>query len=90
MGQRDLISEGGMWNAENKGIEQRAWGRGHGAWGKEYRAWDRGQIIEFGLRPVGAIGAYAPEGSGNELKSEFGRRNAESKGIEHGAESMTS
>jgi hypothetical protein len=60
MGQRDLISEGGMWNAENKGIEQRAWGRGHGAWGKEYRAWDRGQIIEFG--------------SGNELKSEVGMR----------------
>ena len=25
---------------------------------------NRGQKIEVGLRPVGAIGAYAPEGSG--------------------------
>ena len=36
---------------------------------------ERRQILECGLRPVGAIGAYAPEG--REMKSEVGIRNAE-------------
>ena len=57
--------------------EQSAWGRGQGAWGRAHR--------EFGLRPAGAIGAYAPEGR---AKAEGGMRNAErkAKGMEHGAE----
>jgi len=35
----------------------------------------RTEGIECGLRPVGAIGAYAPEGSGN--RKEFGSWNSE-------------
>jgi hypothetical protein len=42
--------------------------------------------LECGLRPIGAIGAYAPEGMGNfrgqrHLKAEGGMRNAEFRRI---------
>jgi hypothetical protein len=40
----------------------------------------RKKYREFGLRPGGAIGAYAPEGRWNDLKWEFGMRKAERKG----------
>ena len=53
---------------------QKAEIKGHGAKGMAYGAEERGQKtegIEVGLRPVGAIGACAPEGIRN---AECGKR----------------
>ena len=49
---------------------------------------DRGQKVEFGLRPLGAIGASAPEGMGKvrRLKAKGLRQ----KGLETGASMLES
>ena len=50
------------------GMWHRAWGAGHGAEDRGQKTEDRRrktEAFEFGLRPVGAMGAYAPEGSRN-------------------------